>query len=62
MNLLHLPWLELAIAIPLVGSPFVSRLRDPDRACRWGLVVHGARPSPARSWRGWPSTWASRPS
>ena len=42
MNLLHLPWLELAIAVALVGSPCVSRLRDPDRAYRWGLAFTGA--------------------
>jgi NADH-quinone oxidoreductase subunit M len=42
MNLLSLPWLELAIAAALVGSPVVSRLRDPNRAHRWGLAFTGA--------------------
>ncbi len=41
MNLLHLPWLELAIGLTLIGSPIVSRLRDPNRAYRWGLVFMG---------------------
>jgi NADH-quinone oxidoreductase subunit M len=42
MNLLQLPWIELAIAAALIGSPFISMLRDPDRAYRWGLVFTGA--------------------
>jgi NADH-quinone oxidoreductase subunit M len=41
MNLLYLPWLEIAIGIALVGSPIVSRLRDPSRAYRWGLFFTG---------------------
>ena len=41
MNLLNLPWLELAIALALVGSPAVSRLRDPHRASRWGVTLTG---------------------
>lgn len=41
MNLLSLPWLEFAIGISLAGSPLVSRLRDPNRAYRWGLVFTG---------------------
>ena len=41
MNLLIVPWLELAIAIPLLGSVLVSRLREPDRAFRWGLAFTG---------------------
>ncbi len=43
MNLLHLPWLELAIAITLFGLLFVSRLRNPNRAYQWGLVFTGDR-------------------
>ena len=42
MNLLHLPWLELAIAITLLGSPSVSRVRNPDRAYRWSVAFIGA--------------------
>jgi NADH-quinone oxidoreductase subunit M len=38
MNLLYLPWLELAVGLALVGSAFVSRLRDPNRAYRWAIV------------------------
>ncbi len=41
MNLLHLPWLELAIAIAMGGSPIVARFRDPSRAYRWGLTCIG---------------------
>jgi NADH-quinone oxidoreductase subunit M len=41
MNLLHLPWLEFAIAAGLIGSPIVSRLRDPNGAYRWGLLFTG---------------------
>ena len=42
MNLLHLPWLELAIAITLLGSPCVSRVRNPERAHRWSVAIIGA--------------------
>lgn len=41
MNLLILPWLELAIGTALVGSPSISRLRDPNRAHRWGIGFTG---------------------
>ena len=40
MNILHLPWLELAIANTGLGSLCVSRIRDPDHAYRWGLALH----------------------
>ena len=42
MNILSLPWIELAIALTLIGSPCVSLLRDPNRAYRWGLAFTGA--------------------
>ena len=42
MNLLHLPWLELAIAITLLGSLCVSRVRNPDLAYRWSVAIIGA--------------------
>ena len=42
MNLLHLPLLELAIAITLLGSPCVSGVRNPERAYRWGVAIIGA--------------------
>lgn len=35
---LHLPWLELSIVIPLIGSLWVGRLRDPGKALKWCLV------------------------
>jgi NADH-quinone oxidoreductase subunit M len=41
MNLLNLPWLELAIGVTLIGSPCVSLLREPYRAFRWGLTFTG---------------------
>jgi NADH-quinone oxidoreductase subunit M len=42
MNVMHLPWLEIAIAIPLFGSPCLSRLRNPDRLYRWSVALFGA--------------------
>ncbi|MCI0356887.1 MAG: oxidoreductase [Planctomycetaceae bacterium] len=42
MNELHFPLLELAIAIPLVGSLVVSGVRDVERARFWTLLVCGA--------------------
>ena len=42
MNLLHLPLLELAIAITLLGSPCVSGVRNPERAYRWSVAIIGA--------------------
>lgn len=42
MNPLSLPWLELSIAACLVGSPTISRLRDPGRTYRWSLAFTGA--------------------
>jgi NADH-quinone oxidoreductase subunit M len=41
MNLPQLPWLEFAILAALVGSPVVSRLRDPERAYRWSVAFTG---------------------
>jgi len=42
MNFLQLPWLEAAIVVALVGSPIVSRIRDPNRAYRWANAFTGA--------------------
>jgi NADH-quinone oxidoreductase subunit M len=42
MSVWHVPWLEMAIALPLLGSLWVSRYHDPLRAFRWGLVFTGA--------------------
>lgn len=39
MTELQLPWLELAILIPLVGTLAVLFMRDPERAWRWTLVL-----------------------
>ena len=41
MNPLQLPWIDLAILAALVGSISVSRMRDPERASRWGVVFTG---------------------
>jgi NADH-quinone oxidoreductase subunit M len=41
MNLLHLPWLEIAIAITLIGPPCLSRLRVTERVYRWSVVLIG---------------------
>ncbi len=41
MNILYLPWVEFAIAVALIGSPVISRLKDPYRAYRWGLMFTG---------------------
>lgn len=38
---LHLPWLELTIAAPLVGALLVCRMRDPDLARKRTLIVLG---------------------
>src|SRR5262249_24569353 len=44
MNLtpLHLPWLEVAIAVALVGPACVGWFRDPLRAYRWALAFTAA--------------------
>jgi NADH-quinone oxidoreductase subunit M len=44
MNLtpLPLPWLELAVAVALLGALCVSPMRDPLRAWRWGLAFTAA--------------------
>ncbi len=41
MNPLALPWLEASIVVALLGSLWVSRLRNPMRAYRWGLAFAG---------------------
>jgi NADH-quinone oxidoreductase subunit M len=42
MNLLNVPWLELSVAVALVGSVWVSRFRGPARAFAWGLAFTAA--------------------
>jgi NADH-quinone oxidoreductase subunit M len=39
---LHCPWLESAIAIPLVGIVIVARARDPILAWKQSLLVTGS--------------------
>jgi NADH-quinone oxidoreductase subunit M len=42
MTLLPLPWLEAAIVLALVGAAFINRVRNLDRAWRWGVAFTGA--------------------
>jgi NADH-quinone oxidoreductase subunit M len=37
MNVLHLPWLEVALVLALLGAALVSQVREPLRAYRCGL-------------------------
>jgi NADH-quinone oxidoreductase subunit M len=41
MTSLRLPWLELAVFLPLLGALVVSRLRDSGRARKWCLLFSG---------------------
>jgi NADH-quinone oxidoreductase subunit M len=41
MKFLALPWLDLAIMLTLIGSLFVTFLRNPSRAYRWALFFTG---------------------
>lgn len=41
MSLLHVPWLELAILLPLVGAAWVARIRDSQAARVWSLGFCG---------------------
>ncbi len=41
MIVLPLPWLEAAILLALVGSLAVNRVRNLDRAWRWGVALTG---------------------
>lgn len=41
MSELHLPWLELAILVPLIGAAIVARFRDSQRARNASLIVTG---------------------
>jgi NADH-quinone oxidoreductase subunit M len=38
MNPLHLPWLDLAIAVTTIGFPCLSRMHNPDRIYRFSLA------------------------
>lgn len=42
MNPLALPWLELAVAVPLAVAAIVGRMRNPHQAGRWCLALAGA--------------------
>ena len=41
MTPLELPWLDFSIAITLIGSLWVSQVREPNRAARLGMVFTG---------------------
>ena len=41
MNELHLPWIEAAVLVPLIGAAWVSRIRDPEFARRQSLWFAG---------------------
>ncbi len=41
MNILHLPWIEVAVGLALAGFVVTSFLRDPIRAHRTGMVFTG---------------------
>jgi NADH-quinone oxidoreductase subunit M len=41
MTALHLPWLDIAILVALLGAVGVSRFRDPQRAARLGTAFTG---------------------
>jgi NADH-quinone oxidoreductase subunit M len=41
MTELHLPWLELAVVVPLLGALAVGRLRRPDAARKWSILLSG---------------------
>src|SRR5437588_420566 len=41
MNLFSIPWLELAIIVPVLGALCVSRVSDAGRASRWCLLFSG---------------------
>ena len=42
MSVWDVPWLELAVLVPLVGALCLSRFRDPVRAFRGGLLFTSA--------------------
>lgn len=42
MNVLHLPWVEAAIALAWVGALCISQVRHPSLAYRWGLLFTGS--------------------
>ncbi|HEY7424681.1 MAG TPA: proton-conducting transporter membrane subunit [Gemmataceae bacterium] len=42
MNPLPMPWLESALLVALVGAASISRLRNLNRAWRWGVAFTGA--------------------
>lgn len=42
MSELHLPWLGIAILAPLIGAPWVGRLRNSEAARRWSVLFSSA--------------------
>jgi len=41
MTLEDIPWLDLAVLLPLVGAVIITRLRDPRLARQWGCGICG---------------------
>ncbi|MCI0681646.1 MAG: oxidoreductase [Gemmataceae bacterium] len=41
MSELHVPWLQLAIVIPLLGAWWVARQRRPEATRRWSVLASG---------------------
>jgi len=41
MTTLHIPWIELAILLPLIGAFWVRLLRNPDSAREHSLWISG---------------------
>jgi NADH-quinone oxidoreductase subunit M len=41
MSALHLPWVELAVLLPLLGAAWIVRYRDPEHAQQHSLVFSG---------------------
>jgi NADH-quinone oxidoreductase subunit M len=41
MSEFHLPWLEIAILVPLLGAAGVARIRSPHVASNWSLLFSG---------------------
>ena len=77
MTVLHLPWLEIAILLAVVGALAVNRVRDPQRAARlgmaftaaallctllaWAAFALGATPAAGAAWSAQTYVWGRQP-
>jgi len=41
MTLAQIPWIELAILVPLIGAMVTTRIREPHRARQWACAGAG---------------------